>query len=303
MTKKEQLLIYNQFSETTLNIYAGILFNNQEFKLGNNEEIKYNFTCPEFIELKEKYDLIKIAGKGTDYKKAKRLLHYFAPKLTHSPWYDNHIACNALDLLEYSFNNPKQGINCLNKSKVFQECCLAIGIYARRVSLMPYSPYDFDNHVVTEIYDRGLGKWIMLDPTTDGLFVDENGTPLSLIEMRYKFANDKFITFVKSTDNYKNLKQLKEKYLYQNSYICKNLFYFCVDQDSTFSTTNKTLAFIPKGYSINEKTKANLKYRMNHLPEEYKDWIPKYEEQLKSLKDQKEIERTSIYSMEKSPIK
>ena len=32
---------------------------------------------------------------------------------------------------------------------------------------MPYSPYDFDNHVVVEIYDK---KWIMLDPTTDGIF-------------------------------------------------------------------------------------------------------------------------------------
>ena len=46
---------------------------------------------------------------------------------------------------------------------------------------MPYSPYDFDNHVVVEIYDK---KWIMLDPTIDGIFIDENRTPLSLLEIR-----------------------------------------------------------------------------------------------------------------------
>ena len=84
----------------------------------------------------------------------------------------------------------------MNKSKILVECCLALGIYARRVSIMPFSPYDLDNHVVTEIYDRTLKKWIMLDPTTDGYFVDDASTALSLLEMRNKFANAEFITFV-----------------------------------------------------------------------------------------------------------
>ncbi len=121
--------------------------------------------------------------------------------------------------------------------------------------------------------------------------------------MRYKFANDKFITFVKSTDNYKNLKQLKEKYLYQNSYICKNLFYFCVDQESNFGSSNKTLFFVPIEYSINKRTKANLKYRIDHLPDEYKYLIPTLTKQLDDLMENDEKEATNINSLIVSPIK
>ena len=298
MNKKEQ----KEVSQQLLDVFSGILFNNQKFDTGNTKEIIYNFECHEFTILKEKYKLEEIAGKGSDFKKAKRLLHYLAPRLTHSSWYDNHVPCNALDLLDYSLNNPEQGINCLNKSKILEECCLSLGIYARRVSIMPYSPYDLDNHVVTEIYDRKLQKWIMLDPTTDGLFVDENGIPLSLLEMREKFANAKFITYISSTDTLKDLKKLKHKYIEQNAYICKNLFFFYVDQDSTFGKTGNTLAFIPANYSVKEKLIANVKYRIENLPVEYKEFIPQFEKQLEQLKDYKEDERTCIDSMLKSPI-
>jgi len=296
MTRKEQ----KENSQYLLNVFSGILFNNQTFDEGNNNEITYNFECKEFSILKEKYNLEEIAGKGSDFKKAKRLLHYLAPRLTHSSWYDNHVPCNALDLLEYSLNNPEHGINCLNKSKILEECCLALGIYARRVRIMPYSPYDFDNHVVTEIYDRKYQKWIMLDPTTDGFFVDENGTPLSLLELRNKFANAEFVTYVKSTDRLKDLNKLKDKYVEENAYICKNLFFFYIDRDSTFGTTGKSLAFVPTNYSVKSKLIANVKYRIKNLPEEYKELIPNLETKAEELQHSEEESRTNIDSMIKT---
>ncbi len=303
MTKKAIKQMQNETNRQYLDIYSGILFNNQKFDEGNNEEIIYDFQCPEYITLKEKYNLEKIAGNGSDFTKAKKLLHYFAPKLTHSSWYDNHVPCNSLDLLEYSLNNPKQGINCLNKSKILEECCLALGIFARRVCIMPYSPYDFDNHVVIEIFERKFKKWIMLDPTTDGLFVDENGTPLSILEMRSKFAKAEFVTFVKSTNKLNDLKKLKEKYMEINAYICKNLFFFYIDQNSTFGTTRETLAFIPINYLVKDNLIANIKYKINNLPDEYKDMLPQFEKQLENLQNYEEDVRTSISSMIKSPIK
>ena len=75
MTKKELKQIQNEVSQQSLGIYAGILFNNQIFIEGNDDEIVYNFDCPELITLKEKYNLEEIAGKGTDFKKA-NLEHY-----------------------------------------------------------------------------------------------------------------------------------------------------------------------------------------------------------------------------------
>ncbi len=298
MTRKEMQGI----AQDRLDIFSGILFHNQEFEGGDAEEIIYEFDCPEFEELRNKYDLVKIAGKGSDFVRAKRLLHYLAPRLTHSAWYDNHIECNALRLLEYSLNNPEQGINCLNKSKILVECCLALGIFARRVSIMPFSPYDFDNHVVAEIYDRTLQKWIMLDPTTDGYFIDDAKTPLSLLEMRSRFANAEFITFVHSTDSLKDVQKLRTKHLDVNMYICKNLFYFMVEQYSTFGEKDRSLNFIPLHYSIKKSRQANMKYRINNLPAEHENFRTRYENLLKELEQYQEPKRISVECMEKKPI-
>lgn len=284
-----------------LDVYSGILFNNQEFERGNADEIIYEFDCPEYEELRNKYNLVQIAGNGNDFVRAKRLLHYLAPRLTHSSWYDNHIECNALRLLEYSLDIPEQGINCLNKSKILVECCMALGIFARRVSIMPFSPYDFDNHVVAEIYDRTLEKWIMLDPTTDGYFIDETKSPLSLLEMRSKFANAEFITFVLSTDSLTDIQKLRAKHLATNVYICKNLFYFQVEQYSTFGEKNHYLQFVPLHYSLKRAKQANLQYRIVNLPAEYEDFRKTLEERIPKLEQYQEPQRTNILSMQKKP--
>ncbi len=297
MTKKENL----ELAQMLLELYSGILFHHREFAPGNREEIQYTLDCPEFQTLREKYDLEKIAGKGSDFARSRRLMHWMAPRLTHSGWYDNHVDCNALDLLEYSLDNPEQGINCLNKAKILEECCLALGIHARRVYIMPFSPYDFDNHVVTEVYDRGMEKWIMLDPTTDGYFVDEAKTPLSLLEMREKFAADQFVTYVRASDRLGNLEKLRSKYREQNAYICKNLFYFGVDQQCCFGETGDCLWFCPAHYSIRENRIGNARYRMNHMPEEYSDMVEYWQEQLEKLERSGEPERTSIERMRLPP--
>ena len=298
MTRKETQEIARQ----VLDIYSGILFHNQEFECGNTEDIIYELDCPEYEELRNKYDLVKIAGKGSDFIRAKRLLHYLAPRLTHATWYDNHIECNALRLLEYSLNNPEQGINCLNKSKILVECCLAVGIFARRVSIMPFSPYDFDNHVVAEIYDRSLEKWIMLDPTTDGYFIDEAKNPLSLLEMREKFANAEFITYVSATDPLKDIKKLRDKYRITNTYICKNLFYFKAEQYSTFGEKKHYVYFVPRNYSIKATEQANLNYRIANLPAEHEDYRQKLIERASQFKEYQEPVRTDVRSMQKKPV-
>ena len=299
MTKKE----WNEIHQEKLRIYSGILFHNQTFGSGNGETvICYDFSCPEFTRLREKYRLEEIAGKGTDFARAKRLMHYLAPRLHHSSWYDNHVPCNAWDLLAYSLDNPEQGINCLNKAKILAECCMAVGISARRVSIMPYSPYDFDNHVVTEVYDRGLKKWIMLDPTTDGYFVDEQKIPLSLLEIRHKFANDAFVTFVLSTSNLRNLEKLREKYAYYNAYICKNLFYFSVEQQNRFGPGDDFLIVCPEGYEIHRNQIGNAKYRINHMPEEYQEFIEIWKQKLEKMESAGEPPKTSVSVMMMAPV-
>lgn len=299
MTNKE----WRELQKDQQNIYSGILFHNQTFAQENEtDQIRYDFSCPEFEELRETYELETIAGKGSDFTKAKRLLHHFAPRLHHCSWYDNHVPCNALALLEYSLDNPDQGINCLNKSKILAECCLAIGIYARRVWIMPYSPYDFDNHVVTEIYDRKLKKWIMLDPTTDGYFVDDRKKPLSLLELRERFANDQFVTFVLSTNRLVDLNKLKDKYAYYNTYICKNLFYFTVEQENHFGPGNNYLNICPEHYSISRNRIGNARFRINHMPEEYREFLDHWKNQLEKFETAEEPRKTGACVMQRVPM-
>ena len=292
-----------QYEKEKRYIYTGILFHHQTFSAGNDEELSYRFDCPEFTELRNKYQLDTIAGAGTDFEKAKNLLHYLAPRLTHSSWYDNHVECNALKLLEYSLDNPQQGINCLNKSKILTECCLALGIYARRVIIMPFSPYDLDNHVVTEVFDRTLDKWIMLDCTTDGYFIDENRLPLSLLEMRDRFANDAFVTYVPSTEIAFDLEALREKYVAENTYICKNLFYLVAEQVSTFGAKNRQrLFFVPQTFSIKHTRIAATRFKLNHLPPEHEE----LKEMLKTFLEEDLVSEepacTDIQSLLKRPF-
>jgi hypothetical protein len=297
MNRKEWL----QMSREQQKIYSGILFQNQTFAPGSDATICYEMDAPEFSLLREKYDLETIAGKGGDFARAKRLMHYLAPRLTHSSWYDNHVPCNALALLEYSLHNPQQGINCLNKAKILAECCLALGIFARRVSIMPYSPYDFDNHVVTEIYDRKMQKWIMLDPSTDGYFVDEAKIPLSLLEMRHRFAHDEFITFVTATDRLADLPKSAQKNAYYNSYFCKNLFYFKTGTRNGFGPSDTWLTFAPEHFSVKETSVGNARFRCNHLPAELSHLQDEMQARLQRALAVSEPNKTAISVLQAAP--
>lgn len=297
MTKKELLEVSRQL----LHVYSGILYHNQKFTEGNRGDFTYDFSCPEYKVLREMYHLADIAGKGTDFQRAKRLMHAFASRLPHASNYDNHVECNALKLLEYCLDNPEQGINCMNKSKILQEMCMAVGIYARRVWIMPYSPYDFDNHVVTEIFDRELNKWIMLDMTADTWFVNEEKMSLSILEIRSRFANDEFVTSVSYHDRMNDMERLRNRNMEMNAYICKNMFYFIIDQDSKFGDSDTRLLFAPAHFSRKQSVIGNTSFRINHMPEKYAEVITRLKNQLHILEESPEKECTDLLMMQKEP--
>ena len=107
---------------------AGILRNNLEFADGEELTISYDFDNDDYDMLIEKYKIAEIAGEGSEFDRAVRLMDEFAPRLTHNSYYDNHIEMNALNLLQYSLNNKKQGINCRGKAQILNEMCLALDI-------------------------------------------------------------------------------------------------------------------------------------------------------------------------------
>lgn len=228
------LFPYNSYLQDMDEIYimeAGILRNNLEFADGEELTISYDFDNKDYNVLIEKYNIAKIAGEGSEFDKALRLMNEFAPRLTHNSYYDNHIEMSALDLLQYSLNNNKQGINCRSKVQILNEMCLALNIYSRKVWIMPNSGYDNDCHVVNEVWDSQRNKWIMFDITNNEYWVDENGTPLSILEIRTKGAKREFCTPVQAGDKLNNLQKLQSKYYADILYIMKNMTYmeYCAD--------------------------------------------------------------------------
>lgn len=204
---------------------SGILYNNMEFMDGEDIELTYNFSDDDYTVLKEKYNLEKTAGDGSEFEKAVRLMNEFAPRLTHKSNYDNHIEDKALSLLEYSLNKKSNGINCRAKAQILNEMCLSLGIFSRKVWIMPNSRYDGDCHVVNEVWDSNLNKWVMLDITNNEYWIDENGEPLSVLEIRTKGANQEFCTPVAVGEETKDVHKLKEKNIGDFLYIMKNMVY------------------------------------------------------------------------------
>lgn len=237
---------YLQDVEQIYIMEAGILKNNLFFGEGEDLKFEYDFDNEEYPVLIEKYGIDDIAGGGTEFEKALNLMNEFAPRLYHESYYDNSVEMNALDLLAYSLDNKNQGINCRNKAQILNEMCLALGIYARKVWIMPNSGYDNDCHVVNEVWDTSLDKWVMLDITNDQYWVDENGTPLSVLEIREKGANREFCTPVCAGESLDDLEKLKEKHVSEFLYIMKNMVYMEYCEVYTVGESEKIYLLFPE---------------------------------------------------------
>lgn len=240
---------FDSYLQSTEQIYimeSGILRNNLSFRDGENYEFSYDFENAEYSQLIENYGIDSVAGNGTEFEKALRLMNEYAPRLHHKSDYDNHIEMNAISLLEYSLDNKNQGINCRNKAQILNEMCLALGIYSRKVWIMPNSVYDNDCHVVNEIWDTELNKWVMLDITNNEYWVDENGTPLSVLEIRYKGAMQEFCTPVQPNDKLDNLEELKKDYISDFLYIMKNMTYMQYCDSYTVGESETIYLLCPK---------------------------------------------------------
>lgn len=246
----DYILSYLQSKDQIYIMESGILKNNLEFKDGEDIEIQYDFENSEYPQLIDTYNIDETAGSGSEFERAVNLMNEYAPRLTHLSNYDNHIEQNAIALLEYSLDNKKQGINCRAKAQILNEMCLALDIYSRKVWLMPNSEYDGDCHVVNEIWDSELNKWIMLDITNNQYWVDENGTPLSILEIRTKGAMQEFCTPVQSGDSLENLEQLKNNYIGSFLYIMKNMN--CIEYLERYSVGDNGGYFLcPKNFETN----------------------------------------------------
>lgn len=254
-----------QMNETLLNVYCGILFHARSFEPGEAVTFSYQFDCPEFERLRAAYPIERVAGRGGEFERALRLCRWLAPRLKHKGDFDNSVPCNALALMDYCFEKPDVGINCVNKAKILVECCLSLGIYARRLWMFPLSPYDMDNHVVAEVFDRRLNKWILLDPTTGGYFSD-GAKPLSALEARACYAENGRVTVVLNRQAPGKIDELIQKpgNLELNAYYAKNFYRLCVETASGFGKVEEArhANLLPVGVNMQQQETENMRYRI-----------------------------------------
>ena len=267
MTKKEQ----TEIEEQLLGIYCGILYNRRELAIGERVAFTYNFSDPAYAELLTRYPIADVAGRGGDFERALRLCRWLVLNLAHKGDFSftaegGTMPENARAFLDYSFGDPAHGINCVAKAKILVECCLALGIYARRVGMYPESPYDSDNHFVCEIFDRAHRKWIMLDPTTGG-YLSDGKNPLSVLEARGLFADMVPVSVVLSRQSTKNFEALAKRNRNLNSYYAKNLCYLGIVAEGDDTRDSEEFFLIPKGFDVAGRVRRNRSWLLAQMGE------------------------------------
>ncbi len=225
--EESSIISFVQNKEEVYNMECGIIKNCEKFRITENTTIIYKFNEDNYSVLKEKYDIEKIAGDGTEFEKALNLMNTISQRLAHNGNFTEYNKeMNAVELLDYALDKPQNGIFCRAKAQIFNEMFLALNIYSRKLWINPLSIYDSECHVVNEIWDNVYNKWIMLDTTNNLYWIDENGLPLSALEVREKFAEQDFVTPIMPDDNTSDLNKLHDKYESFILYTAKNMVFF-----------------------------------------------------------------------------
>lgn len=168
-------------------LYASILAMHDEFRpTDSGVKLAVDFTGPDLPVLREKYGLPAIAGTGSAFDRAVRVMDWLTAHVRHNGSCNPQGARCALTALSFAFDQPDKGVNCAWLATTLTECLLALAIPARTVYIMPFAPYDCDNHVVTEVWDGD--RWVMLDPTCNCFARNADGMPLSVLSLRAALA-------------------------------------------------------------------------------------------------------------------
>lgn len=243
-------------------VYSGILRMSEAFRDdGKDIDIKYLLEA-DYKNLCEAYQIENIAGTGTDFEKAVNLLNWISSNIYHYGSYDNHIPNTAMELFDYALGKgERSGINCRSLSLALTECLLAIGIKARAIYIMPFSPYDFDNHVVCEAWIGEANKWIMLDPTYN-LYASFKGNTLNIYELREFLANQKDVVF-NAEANHNGTSINKDEI---TTYYAKDLFRFMISDIQGTNSDNidgrRLINITPCGFDVKKCTLANIDFRI-----------------------------------------
>ena len=162
------------------------------------------------------------AADAPTWDKALAVARFVATNIPHNNQRIQPEKRNAIALWEYT-KNVEPAFNCRLHSIMLYELLSSIGLDARYITCLPMDSNDTDCHVVNHVWLPELGKWAMLDSDMGGNYAtDEDGTPLSLPEIRERYIQEKPIWYHPGfcSDGDKN----PETFHY--GYMAKNVYWF-----------------------------------------------------------------------------
>jgi hypothetical protein len=211
--------------------------------------------------VREYFKLDSVAGQGDELSKIINLLHFAHDNMRHDGGNRAFAEMDAIDLYNYCKTTGK-GINCRQLAISLCEMYLSMGIPARYVTCMPADPLDYECHVINTVWSEQLQKWLYIDPTMDAWVTDENGTMLSIAEVRERLIKDQPLVLCETANWNHESQQTKEYYL--GYYMAKNLYYFVCKRYSRFNPESdyrpnpaeEDIRLIPVGF-VNDNWKCD----------------------------------------------
>ena len=144
--------------------------------------------------VRDYFKLDSVAGQGDELSKIINLLHFAHDNIRHDGGNQAFAELDAIDLYNY-YKTTGKGVNCRQLAISLCEMYLSMGIPARYVTCMPADSLDYECHVINTVWSEQLQKWLYIDPTMDAWVTDENGTMLSIAEVRQRLINDQPLTW------------------------------------------------------------------------------------------------------------
>ena len=227
-------------------------------------DVKFTYMPKDDYRLSVVRDYLKldsVAGQGDELSKIINLLHFIHDEMPHNGNHRAFVEMDAIDLYNY-VKTTGEGVNCRQLAISLCEVYLSMGIPARYVTCMPADPNDGECHVINAVWSSQLQKWLWIDPTNDAWVMDENGTMLSIDEVRERMINDQPLVLCETANWNHSEKQTKEGYLY--GYMSKNLYYFVCKKYSRFNPESdyrpnpaeEDIRLIPVGF-VNDNWKCD----------------------------------------------
>ena len=241
-------------------LYTSLLKMNDTFRpTQEGVQLSMDFSAPELAQLREQYGLNALAGEGDAFARAVRLMDWLTTHVRHDGCCNPEGPRCAITALKYAFDQPDKGVNCAWLATTLTECLLSIGIPARTVYIMPFAPYDCDNHVVTHMWYAEKSRWVMLDPTTNCYVQDKAGNLLDVFSLRALLADQQEVVFNEGL-RYNGQPYKAEEH---RDYLAKDLFWFRLAERSGYSEgKGRFVTIAPEHYDPHRRDVLNIQYRM-----------------------------------------